>query len=193
MVEVAKKITNLRTPEQDLQQNAPVEPWLRQKGEPARLYMWFRRYLDLGPKRSLRVAVSVEPGTQKATGKKLSDVSVPGAWKRASKLWRWVERVAAYDLAQMEKEALAIRRVVANQPFASKSYRIAQLCMMATALLEQGRSGMELETYFTYITRMQSLMRDIAREMEDSDESTAIVADSAAHKHFVELANALQK
>jgi hypothetical protein len=195
MTEAVKKITNLRPPEQDFGQNQELEPWLRQKNEPAEWFMRFKRYLDMGSKRSLRALVASESSTQVNTkvGKKLSDVSVPRAWRRASKLWRWVERAAAYDLAQMEKEALAIRRVVANQPFASKAYRVTQLIAMANALLEFGKKGMSLEDYFTYATKMQSLMKDIAHELEGMDETTAMIADAAAHKHFIELANTLSK
>jgi hypothetical protein len=79
----AKNITNLRAPEQDFEQNQPIEPWLRQKNEPADWFMRFKRYLDLGPKRSLRAVVASDSGPQKATKGtgKLSDVSVPGSWK----------------------------------------------------------------------------------------------------------------
>jgi len=87
MPNVAKNITQIGPPEQDLSPKPDEKPWLRQKHEPAAWYMRFKRYLDMGPKRSLRKALADEPGTQKATKstKKLSDVSVPGAWKRASR------------------------------------------------------------------------------------------------------------
>jgi predicted secreted protein len=197
MTEAAKNITNLRPPEQDFWQNTPSEPWLRQKSEPATWYMRFKRYLDLGPKRSLRKALADEPETQKATkgtGKKqetknLSDVSVPGAWKRASKLWRWVERAEAYDLAQMEKQAGYIRQVVKQHPFASKAYRIIQLCCTANALLEYAKQGMSLEESVAYAKTMQSLIKDIEHAMEGMDETTLIMADAAAYKYFVDLAD----
>ena len=130
MAETAKNITNLRAPEQVFGQTQDIEPWLRQKNEPALWYMRFKRYLDMGAKRSLRALVAAESGTQvntkgtakKQGDKKLSDVSVPRAWRRASKLWRWVERAKCYDQAQLEKQAAYIRQVVEKQPFASKSY-----------------------------------------------------------------------
>src|SRR5436190_7438208 len=95
MADVAKNITQIGTPEQVSEQNHPSEPWLRQKGEPALWYMRFKRYLDLGSKRSLRKALAAEPDTTQAakgdkkqpeSKKNLSDVSVPGAWSRASKV-----------------------------------------------------------------------------------------------------------
>src|SRR5205807_2456143 len=136
MADVAKNITQIGTQEQVSEQKQPSEPWLRQKGEPALWYMRFKRYLDMSTKRSLRAVVASEPGTQKATKgteKKLSDVSVPGSWKRASKVWNWVERATAYEVAQTEKQAAHIRQVVTRLPFASKAYRIIELNQMATS------------------------------------------------------------
>jgi hypothetical protein len=188
MAEVAKNITNLRTPEQEIVQNQELEPWLRQKGEPAKLYMWFKRYLDLGPKRSLRKALVAEPGPQKATNstekqetKKLSDVSVPGAWKRASKVWRWVERAECYDLAQIEKQAAQIRKTVANSPYASKAYRILRLDYLARLLIDQINPGMNVNTCLAVTARYQSVLRDIAKEMEGLDGTTHEFCDAAAY------------
>src|SRR5213078_24692 len=117
MTEQASFAPKMLHSEQDFEQKEPEKPWLRQKNEPAAWYMRFKRYLDLGPKRSLRKAVVGEPDTQKATKgpeknqetKKVSDVSVSGAWKRASKVWRWVERAQAYDLAEQAKDATRMR------------------------------------------------------------------------------------
>ena len=87
-------------PEQVSGQKVDDKPWLRQRNEPALWYMRFQRYLALGPKRSMRAALSAEPNPRKASGGpvKLSDISVPGSWKRASKQWRWQERCEAYDM-----------------------------------------------------------------------------------------------
>ena len=46
MADVAKKITQIGTSNHVSEQNEPEEPWLRQKGEPAKLYLWFKRYLQ---------------------------------------------------------------------------------------------------------------------------------------------------
>ena len=67
MAEAANNILQFSNQEQVSQQKQPENTWLRQKSEPALWYMRFRRYLDLGPKRSLRAAIAAEPSTQKAT------------------------------------------------------------------------------------------------------------------------------
>ena len=182
MGNVAKNITNLRTPEQEIEQNQAIEPWLRQKGEPAAWYLRFKRYLDLGPKRSLRKALASEPDTQKATKStgKLSDVSVPGAWKRASKVWRWIDRAAAYDLAEQSRNAGYIRETAVKSRFASKAYRIIQLDWLARHLKWQIMEyGTRVDGHAT-IARLQSIMRDLAREMEGVDEATLAMCDAAA-------------
>ncbi len=189
MTEAAKKITNLRPPEQDFLQNEGIEPWMRQKNEPAEWYMRFKRYLDMGSKRSLRAVVASESGTQVNTkeGKKLSDVSVPRAWRRASKLWRWVERVEAYDLAQLEKQAIRIREMAATAPHSSRAYRILKLDYMGRVLRSWMPDGAieldRIKDYVALIARYQSVMRDIAAEMDGLDGVTLELCDAFAMYH----------
>jgi hypothetical protein len=182
MTEAAKNITNLRPPEQDFGQSQELEPWLRQKNEPAEWYMRFKCYLDMGSKRSLRAVVASESGTQVNTkeGKKLSDVSVPRAWRRASKLWRWVERTAAYDLAQLEKQAGYLRETANKTRFASKAYRI-QLDWLARTLKDEMLQPLTLADRHAAMARLQSVMRDMAREMEGVDGVTLDMCDAAAY------------
>jgi hypothetical protein len=176
-------------PEQVSEQNADEQPWLRQRNEPAIWFMRFKRYLDLGPKRSLRKAVVDEPDTEKATRgnkkqteakKNLSDVSVPGAWSRASKTWRWVERAEAYDLDQIVKQASQIRSTVSSAPYSSKAYRILNLDKMARHLRDQLKVGMPLDTYLAITARYQSVIQQIAKEMQGLDEATLQVCDASA-------------
>ena len=104
--------------------------------------MRFQIYLNLGPKRSLRKALAGEPDSQKATegtkrnqeAKKLSDMSISGAWKRASKVWNWVERAKAYDLAQVNKDAKRIREFGSWSNSSSRAYRLVQLNYCASVL-----------------------------------------------------------
>jgi hypothetical protein len=189
MGNVAKKITQIGPSEQDFEQKEPSEPWLRQKGEPAKLYLWFKRYLDLGPKRSLRKALADEPSAQKATKgdknqaeskKGLSNVSIPGSWSRASKVWNWVERAKAYDLHQVEKQAIRIREMATTVPHASKAYRILQLDYLARLLKDQIKQGLELKWCLAITARYQSIMQQIAREMEGLDGATLDACDAAA-------------
>jgi len=188
MTGTAKNITNLRPPEQDFEQNQPLEPWLRQRSEPAAWYMRFKRYLDMGSKRSLRAVLADEASTQVDTRetaksqevKKLSDVSVPRPWRRASKLWRWVERAAAYDLAQVEKQAVRIRELATTTPHASKAYRIMQLDYLARLLKDNIKPGMELRWCLALTARYQSIMQQIEHEMEGIDEETLQMCDASA-------------
>jgi hypothetical protein len=171
-------------PEQVSEQNADEQPWLRQRNEPAIWFMRFKRYLDMGPKRSLRALVAAESGTQVNTkeGKKLSDVSVPRAWRRASKTWRWVERAEAYDLDQTVKQASQIRSMVSSAPYTSKAYRIINLDYVARLLRDQLKlkAKMALVDYLAITARYQSVMQQIAKEMQGLDETTLQVCDASA-------------
>lgn len=183
------------------QVSAPIEqekPWLRQKHEPANWYMRFKCYLDLGPKRSLRAAVSAQPVAEGATKsskkqpqkneqKSIAEVtSVPGAWSRAAKVWSWRERAQAYDLAEQDKEAQKIRNMATSMPYASKSYRLLQLNQVAHFLhmfLEPGIkiSSENINWFLSVVTRYQSVLRDIDTLMQGMDNGvTAEACDSAA-------------
>jgi len=196
MPAVAKNIAQIGPSEQESQPNPEKEPWLRQKNEPALWFMRFKRYLDMGPKRSLRAVVASEPQDNKAgkgnkvqtknSEQKISDVSVPGAWSRSAKVWQWKARAEAYDLAQLEKQAAHLRQFVVELPFLSKMYRLLQLNQMATAFLGFAQEGMSLEECVTYIKTMQSLFKDIEYAMSNMDETTLMMADAAAHKHLAE-------
>ncbi len=186
MTESAKKITQIGTPEQDFGQKEPLEPWLRQKNEPAAWYMRFKRYLDLGPKRSLRKALAAEPvatkgdKNQSEPKKNLANVSVPGSWSRAAKVWQWQERAAAYDLAQVSKQASQIRKTVNSSPYASKMYRIIKLDYVARLLRDQIKPGMILDNCLAIIARYQSVIQQIEREMRGLDETTLELCDASA-------------
>lgn len=196
MLESAKIEPQMLHPDQVSGQIQPEKIWLRQKNEPANWYMRFKCYLDLGTKRSLRAAVSAQPTTSKATKgdknqaevseKKLSDISVPGAWTRAAKVWNWKERAQAYDLAEQEKEAQKIRNMATSMPYASKAYRILQLNQTAHFLhmfLEPGIkvSSENINWFLSVVTRYQSILRDIDALMQGMDHDvTADACDSAA-------------
>jgi len=166
MTQSARFVPKMLHPGQVSEPKEDDKPWLRQKNESARLYLTFRRYLDMGSKRSLRALVASEPDTQRATkgttknqeSKKLSDVSVPGALKRASKTWHWVERAEAYDLDQQAIQAAGIRQVASCAPHASKAYRVMQLDYLARILQEKLRPGtvMERKDLLALMARYQS-------------------------------------
>lgn len=74
---------------------SPLEAWDRQDGESARAYAAFVQYRDMGPARSLRKMMAVEPRM--------------GAWTSLSR-WSsensWVDRVAAWEIEQRRTEML---------------------------------------------------------------------------------------
>lgn len=197
--------------EQALPPNSQEKPWLRQKNEPANWYMRFKCYLDLGPKRSLRAVVASDPVSQKATKsnakqqknesqkstaevKSISEVSVPGAWSRAAKVWNWKERAQAYDLAEQEKEAQKIRKMANTLPHASKSYRIIKLDYLARlleGLLEpENLKGHNAKDIIPLIVRYQSVLRDIEQETQGLDRVTQDACDNSAmiavREHIIE-------
>ena len=187
-------------PEQVSEPKPDEKPWLRQKNEPALWFMRFNRYLEMGPKRSLRKAVAAEPDSKKApegTGKnqetkKLSDVSIPGAWKRASKVWNWVERAAAYDIAQQAKEAVLMRKMAGTQEFSSRSYRLLQLNYAAKCVQKLLESidtvqGGGIKTFLAIIARYQSVMRDIDALMQGLDVADDIIDAAALYQVSKEI------
>jgi hypothetical protein len=191
MADVAKKITQIGPPEQVSEQKPDEKPWLRQKNEPAAWYMRFRRYLDMGTKRSLRAVVANEPQDEKATKgnkkqaknseqKNLSEISVPGSWSRAAKVWNWKARAEAYDLAEISRQAVFFRGSANKARFASKAYRILQLDSIARLLRDQIKPGMALKWCLALTARYQSVMRDLAAEMEGLDGVTIDACDAAA-------------
>lgn len=192
MTNLANSAPKMLHPEQVSVQKADDKPWLRQKQEPALWYMRFRRYLEMGPKRSMRAALAAEPDTKKTTksnksqAKKpvsLSSLSIPGAWSRAAKVWRWKERCEAYDLHQQSRYAQAIRDTANELPYSSCAYRIMTLNNMAKNLEAQIKPKMDMDLYMSIIARLQSIMRDIATETTKLDNVTKDACDAGAARY----------
>jgi hypothetical protein len=158
---------------QDFEQKSDEKPWERKKNEPANWYMRFQIYLKLGTKRSLQAAFVSEPdtkkapiGTQKHQGtKNLVDVSVPGSWKRASKLWNWVERARAHDLHMQELHAQVMRITASNYEYSSRAKRLIELNNLVTGLKKSIRQGIEIKDHIAIVARIQSVFHDIDAEM----------------------------
>jgi len=201
MPDLTKKITNLRPPEQDFAQNEPEFPWLRQRNEPAKWFMRFQIYKDLGAKRSLRAAIATETGIETApkssrkqqpNQKKLSAVTLPSSWTRAAKVWSWKERAGAYDLAEQAKQAGYLRETANRTHFASRAYRIIQLDYLARVLKSfMPPPGVpvpesKVAHYLAVMARLQSVMRQMSIEMQGLEGVTANSCDEAAFKHVKE-------
>src|SRR6266550_2998805 len=164
---------------QDFEPKPDEKPWERKKNEPALWFMRFQIYLKLGKKRSLQAALSSEvhdekapKGTKRPQKEKngLSEVSnsVPGSWKRASKLWSWKERADAHDLHILQSEAVIMRRVAAGCRYSSRAKRLIELSNLAERLLITLKScGLNYHT--AIITRIQSIFQDIDGLMSEMD------------------------
>jgi hypothetical protein len=65
-------------------------------------------------------------------------------------------------------------------PHASKAYRIIRLDYLARLLKDQIKPGVELKWCLAITARYQSIMQQIAREMEGLDCATLVACDAAA-------------
>lgn len=113
----------------------PAEPlpWERQDREPARAYMAFQSYRDLGPLRGLR---QLRPtGRQNPT----TWLRQLGGWSSA---WGWPERAKAYD-AMLERERIGAR-IAAVAVMEERHAQIAEagLAALSMPLIALGRPRM---------------------------------------------------
>ena len=114
----------------------PSEPWEQQPGEPNRWYARFERYRLAGPSRSLLGAVNAERQQRGACQSK----SIPQAWAKNARQWRWRERAEAWD----EHERLQARAARAhlieemNPPARPGSPRLAKHCHRSSQILGPG-------------------------------------------------------
>jgi hypothetical protein len=86
--------------DEDLSQ---LEPWEQQPGEPNRWYARFECYRLAGPSRSLLGAVNALRLPRGLTKSR----SIPQAWAKNAKEWRWRERAEAWDLRQRQEARAA--------------------------------------------------------------------------------------
>ncbi len=82
---------------------ADLEPWEQQPGEPNRWYARFECYRLAGPSRSLLGTVNALR-LPRGLGK---SKSIPQAWAKNVKQWRWRERAEAWDLRQRQEARAA--------------------------------------------------------------------------------------
>jgi hypothetical protein len=82
------------------------EPWEQQAGEPNRWFARFEFFRLAGPTRSLLGSVNAERLSRAANKSR----SIPQAWAKNAKSWRWRERAEAWDQAQRQEARLARAR-----------------------------------------------------------------------------------
>jgi hypothetical protein len=94
----------------------PEHPWDRQPGEPDLWWSRFRRFLGLGPRRSLLAAWRAELAESGREVPNGSNPSAPDGWSQHATQWAWRERAAAFDdhdrdrLEQERRDELDRRR-----------------------------------------------------------------------------------
>jgi hypothetical protein len=156
--------------------------WERQKQEPARWFLRFQLYRNLGPKRSLRATIAAECEAQPATkgdkqprqsaarqSEHLSDVSVPGSWSRAAKVWQWKERAQAWDQDQLYQRGKRYQKMLGTCDFASRVTRVHVLNSLSLTAIANLESMKTIDGQVTHIKLIQSLFKQISDEMSVFD------------------------
>jgi len=130
------------------------EPWEQQMGEPNRWYSRFEIFRLAGPSRSLLAAVNAERQQRGAPKSK----SIPQAWAKNAKEWRWRERAEAWDERQRqvarvthEKEIEEMNRRHLQEAKALQSKAIQRL----KALEQDQLSPADLLRFFTEGTKLE--------------------------------------
>ena len=138
------------------QENGQKYAWQRMENEPARWFMLFRNYCQMGRTRTLqavaeqeREAKRAKKGTQHESGQEgeslssapVKSVSISGALNRASKQWRWRSRAAEWD----EFVRQEVRREMLSQLDHGAQYVLAsqRLDMLDTLLRNLVRITLE--------------------------------------------------
>ena len=174
------------------QKKAERKPWVRQEGESAMWFNRFRKYMDLGPKRTLLAAVEKERGVIRAIegdekptknrGKQRKSLQVvpdpprkilvPGSWSRASVQWNWRARARAWDEHLLETSVDYSIENFYNKELATSMDRVAALHVLLDKLQEayNATDRMTFDEVCTFVARMQSLLRDMREEMKGHDE-----------------------
>ncbi len=153
--------------------------WQRREDEKPLWYNRFKRYLDLGPKRSIQAAFEQERGQVKAlksTKKQqkrhlaaVAQVQVPGSWKAASVKYQWVERARAYDTSIVDTMTERWIEVYLAEDYTLVMDRVTALRALFDTTLKNYNANNHLMTFeqvCAFIARLQSLLRDIREEMK---------------------------
>jgi hypothetical protein len=156
------------------------QPWERQPGESAKWFMRFRRYLMLGPKRSVNAVFEAEQREKavRARGK------ISTCWYNASRRYQWEARADAWDAEQSQQKALMLRQIAMKCSFVSRPFRIVQLNSAATTLMRELEKGQEAPVYLAMVKQLRELMHDINAEVEGWNVPIDSSCDAAAMAAF---------
>lgn len=163
------------------QESTPKKPWERLPGEPARWFMLFKIYCQMGRGRSLQAVWEQEH--QAKRGKRqhgepsdaqthLRKSSVSGAWTRAFTQWKWHERAEEWDNFQREERNKKLLAFLDHEAeYISKAQRLNALDTVMCGLMKTTlESPVTAESYKNYLAIMRVILatlREIRREMGD--------------------------
>ncbi len=173
-------------PEIESSSKQEKQPWLRQKSEPARYFLLFRTYCQMGRGRSLQAVWEQEHSAQKSTkateeknapsddtSEKIQKVpSVSGAWKKAAAQWKWKERAEAWDLYQRDerhKNLLAFLDHEAQYITAAQRLNTLDTLMVGCmgCLHDRQLALMDFKTWLKWMNTTLKVNREIRMEMRD--------------------------
>jgi hypothetical protein len=155
-------------------QQKPI--WERLPNESAKWHMRFRRYLALGPKRSVNQVFVQEQQerTVKSRGK------VGSTWYNAVKRFEWERRAEAYDREQDNQKAAMLRQIAMKCAFVSRPFRIVQLNSAATTLMREMEKGQPSPVFLAMLKELRELMSCINDEVESWNVPITAECDAAA-------------
>jgi hypothetical protein len=162
---------------------AKDDPLMRLSDESPRWYLRYRNFALMGHTRSINAVWEAE---RKASGKPIRDkqqktkTTVGPEWYNAAKRYKWKERAKAYDRAQDEHKAHLMREIAQRCAYTSRPFRLVQLNVMLDGLARVVEAGCEAHLYLAVCKQMQSLMQDIANEVQAWGITIDASSDAAA-------------
>ena len=165
------------------QEQAAGDPWDQMPDEPNLWYGRFKVYLELGPTRTLRSAVSTACEQNRNHA-----VTFPGRWSVVSRQWHWRQRANAWDVHQRELLAVSER----NTRLALRGRRVERMEDYLEAIcdvLDRANMGaVDEQQARAWLPQMRAFLRDLLvaerqefesgdYEKEDAGNSLMITAD----------------
>jgi hypothetical protein len=141
-------------------------PWDKEEGESTRWFSRFNQFRLMKPWE--RSVAAVYRGEKK--GEKGSEIP-PGSWYETAKIWKWKERVAAYDKSQLDerdRQIAAEEADVWRTGLALKHERVKELEAKARLIEESWHDPNTKKVFFPWMTadkirEWRGCLEDIAK------------------------------
>jgi len=163
-------------------------PWLKMNGEPNIWYERFSIFRRMGHTRSIIGALNKELATK---GEEKQG-SIPGAWSKASKRWKWKERAEAWDDHQRavdearwlkRRDELKQKEWELSEKLIDKAQQMLQFPLAATTREDKTVDGKVTSTTVVKPTRWT--MADAARILKTASELARMSADMPTNRSEV--------